>query len=284
MKSFIKRTVKGLLSMSLLINVLSVTALAQDKPFDGEEVKVGIMTGASEDVWQIVVNSAKDEGINIDLTTFTDYVQPNAALQDGSLDLNAFQHIAFLDDWNEANDGDIVPIGFTFVSPMGLYSNKYDDVSELPEGATIAIPNDPTNGGRAILALEIAGLIEVDQSKGVLVTPEDITDNPKNFKFEELDAAQLAIALEDVDAAFINTNFATDAGLKLSEAIFVDAEEPQKLNEAYKNVIASRAEDKDNKLYQHIVELYQTEEVAKAISDTTNGADRAIWENAPSVN
>ncbi|SDI87195.1 MetQ/NlpA family ABC transporter substrate-binding protein [Dolosicoccus paucivorans] len=284
MKSFIKRTVKGLLSMSLLINVLSVTALAQDKPFDGEEVKVGIMTGASEDVWQIVVNSAKDEGINIDLTTFTDYVQPNAALQDGSLDLNAFQHIAFLDDWNEANDGDIVPIGFTFVSPMGLYSNKYDDVSELPEGATIAIPNDPTNGGRAILALEIAGLIEVDQSKGVLVTPEDITDNPKNFKFEELDAAQLAIALEDVDAAFINTNFATDAGLKLSEAIFVDAEEPQKLNEAYKNVIATKEENKDNELYKHIVELYQTEDVAKAISDTTNGADRAVWENAPSVN
>ncbi|MGX7348928.1 MetQ/NlpA family ABC transporter substrate-binding protein [Dolosicoccus paucivorans] len=284
MKSFIKRTVKGLLSMSLLINVLSVTALAQDKPFDGEEVKVGIMTGASEDVWQIVVNSAKDEGINIDLTTFTDYVQPNAALQDGSLDLNAFQHIAFLDDWNEANDGDIVPIGFTFVSPMGLYSNKYDDVSELPEGATIAIPNDPTNGGRAILALEIAGLIEVDQSKGVLVTPEDITDNPKNFKFEELDAAQLAIALEDVDAAFINTNFATDAGLKLSEAIFVDAEEPQKLNEAYKNVIATKEENKDNELYKHIVELYQTEDVAKAISDTTNGADRAVWENAPTVN
>ena len=284
MKSFIKRTVKGLLSMSLLINVLSVTALAQDKPFDGEEVKVGIMTGASEDVWQIVVNSAKDEGINIDLTTFTDYVQPNAALQDGSLDLNAFQHIAFLDDWNEANDGDIVPIGFTFVSPMGLYSNKYDDVSDLPEGATIAIPNDPTNGGRAILALEIAGLIEVDQSKGVLVTPEDITDNPKNFKFEELDAAQLAIALEDVDAAFINTNFATDAGLKLSEAIFVDAEQPEKLNEAYKNVIATKEENKDNELYKHIVELFQTEEVAKAISDTTNGADRAVWENAPKVN
>ena len=284
MKSFIKRTVKGLLSMSLLINVLSVTALAQDKPFDGEEVKVGIMTGASEDVWQIVVNSAKDEGIDIDLTIFTDYVQPNAALQDGSLDLNAFQHIAFLDDWNEANDGDIVPIGFTFVSPMGLYSNKYDDVSDLPEDATIAIPNDPTNGGRAILALEIAGLIEVDQSKGVLVTPEDITDNPKNFKFEELDAAQLAIALEDVDAAFINTNFATDAGLKLSEAIFVDAEQPEKLNEAYKNVIANKEENKDDELYKHIVELFQTEEVAKAISDTTNGADRAVWENAPKVN
>lgn len=283
MKSFIKRAVKGFVSMSLLANVFSVTALAQEQSFEGEKVNVGIMTGTSEDVWQVVVDKAKEEGIDLQLTTFTDYVQPNAALQDGSLDLNAFQHIAFLDDWNEANKGDLEPIGFTFVSPMGLYSNKYTDIKDIPEGATIAIPNDPTNGGRAILALEIAGLIKVDPSKGVLVTPEDVTDNPHDIKFEELDAAQLAISLEDVDAAFINTNFATDAGLKLSEAIFVDAAQPEKLNEAYKNVIVAKEENKDNPLYLHIVSLYQTEEVAKAISETTNGADRPIWDGAPDV-
>ncbi|MGX7348929.1 MetQ/NlpA family ABC transporter substrate-binding protein [Dolosicoccus paucivorans] len=284
MKSFIKRAVSGLLLMSLLLQFLSPLALAEDKPFDGETVKVGIMAGVTEEIWQIVVDKAKEEGINVELVTFTDYVQPNAALQDGSLDLNAFQHIAFLNDWNEANNGDIVSLGYTFVSPMGLYSNKYNDISELPDGATIAIPNDPINCERATLATEIAELIKVDRKEGSLATPDDITDNPKNLKFEELDAAQLSIALEDVDAAFINMDFATDAGLKLDDAIFVDAMEPEKLNEAYKNIIASRAEDKDNKLYQHIVELYQTEEVAKAISDTTNGADRAIWENAPSVN
>ena len=283
MKSFIKRAVKGLLSMSLLLNLFSFYAFAQDKPFDGEKVKIGIMTGASEEIWQIVVDKAKEEGIDVELVTFTDYVQPNNALQDGSLDLNAFQHIAFLDDWNEANNGDIISLGYTFISPMGLYSNKYDGISELPDGATIAIPNDPINCERAILAMEISGLIEVDKKEDSLASSDDIVDNPKRFKFEELDAAQLSIALDDVDAAFINMNFATDAGLNIDEAIFVDATEPEKLNEAYKNIISSRGEDKDNKLYHRIVELYQTEEVAKAISDTTNGADRPIWENAPAV-
>ncbi|MBK0348036.1 MetQ/NlpA family ABC transporter substrate-binding protein [Aerococcaceae bacterium zg-ZJ1578] len=256
---------------------------AEEKSFEGEKVTVGLVSGPAEDVWKVVSEKAAKDGIEIEVVLFTDYNQPNEALQNGSIDLNAFQHVAFLNNWNDSNKGDLTPLGFTFVSPFGIYSNKVASLDELQDGATIAIPNDPTNGGRAILALQLAGIIEVDQSKGVLVTPNDITSNPKNLKFEELDAAQLAAVLPDVDAAAINTNFATDAGLKLSDAIFVDADYPDKLNEAYKNVIAAKKENAENPLFKKIVEYYQTEEVAQALFDTTNGGDKPAWENAPVI-
>ena len=166
---------------------------------------------------------------------------------------------------------------------MGTYSEKIKSLDELPEGGTVAIPNDPTNGGRALLALELAGVLEIDDDAGILVTPEDITENPKNIKIEELDAAQLAATLPDVDAAIINTNFANDAGLSLKDAIFVDADYPEKLSEKYKNSIVAREEDKENPLYLKIVELYQTDAVAQAIYDTTNGGDKPVWENAPVI-
>lgn len=228
-----------------------------------------------------MVDAAAKEDITVELELFTDYNQPNVALQNGSLDLNAFQHVAFLEDWNASNDGTLAPLGFNFVSPMGTYSEKISSLDELQDGDVVAIPNDPTNGGRAILALEIAGVIEVDDAVGALATTEDITDNPLNLQFEELDAAQLAVVLPDVAAAIINTNFATDAGLSLKEAIFVDADYPDQLNELYTNVIAATEETKDNETLIRIVELYQTEEVAQAIYDLSNGGDKPIWEGAP---
>lgn len=270
----------GLLLTSLLASGVSVAA--QEKEFEGKTVNVGIVAGSAEDVWQVVVEKAKKDGIEVKLTLFTDYNQPNEALQNGSLDLNAFQHIAFLDNWNENNKGDLTPLGFTFVSPMGTYSDKIKSLDELKEGDTVAIPNDPTNGGRALLALELAGVIEVDDKAGILVTPNDITSNPKNIKILELDAAQLAASLPDVSAAVINTNFAKDAGLKLDEAIFVDADYPDKLSEKYKNVIASTKENENNALYKKIVEYYQTDEVAKAIFEVSGG-DKPIWDGAPQV-
>lgn len=275
MKNWIKKLGLTTLAAGLLTGLGATSAFAQ------ETVTVGIVSGPAEEIWQIVVDAAAEEDIEIELELFTDYNQPNVALQNGSLDLNAFQHVAFLEDWNESNDGTLAPLGFTFVSPMGTYSDKISSLDELQDGDVIAIPNDPTNGGRAILALEIAGVIEVDDAAGALVTPEDITDNPLNLKFEELDAAQLAVVLPDVAAAIINTNFATDAGLSLKDAIFVDADYPDQLNELYKNVIAATEETKDNETLARIVELYQTEEVAQAIYDLSNGGDKPIWEGAP---
>lgn len=283
MKKFIKTISLTLLTSALTLPLFTNVEAEEKNEFEGEKVTVGIVPGSAEDVWQVVVDQAKEEGIEVELQFFTDYNQPNEALQNGSIDLNAFQHIAFLDNWNESNDGSLVPIGFTFVSPMGTYSEKIKSLDELPEGGTVAIPNDPTNGGRALLALELAGVLEVDDEAGILVTPEDITENPKNVKIEELDAAQLAATLPDVDAAIINTNFANDAGLSLKDAIFVDADYPEKLSEKLKNSIVAREEDKENPLYLKIVELYQTDAVAQAIYDTTNGGDKPVWENAPVI-
>lgn len=269
------------LAASLLVGVSS-SVQAQGE-FEGEEVTVGIVPGPAEEVWDVVVEKAEADGISVELVLFSDYIQPNIALQDGSLDLNAFQHVAFLEDWNDANDGSLTGLGYTFVSPMGAYSENIASFDELQEGDKIAIPNDPTNGGRALLGLELAGVIEVDDEAGPLATVNDITDNPLNLEFEELDAAQLALSLPDVAAAFINLNFATDAGLKLEEAIFVDADYPEELNEAYRNVIAGLEENQDNPLYLQIVEYYQSEEVAQALYDTTNNGDKPAWENAPVI-
>lgn len=280
-----RKWLKGIAALTLASTLLvsnSSFANAQGE-FEGEEVTVGLVPGSAEEVWQVVIDKAEADGIDIEIVLFNDYVQPNIALQDGSVDLNAFQHVAFLDNWNEANDGDLTPIGFTFVSPMGAYSEKITSFDELQEGDTIAIPNDPTNGGRAILALELAGVIEVDDAAGALATVNDITDNPLNIKIQELDAAQLPLSLPDVTAAFINLNFAQDAGLDLADAIFVDADYPEKLNEAYKNVIATRQADAENPLYAKIVEYYQSEEVAQAIYDITNNGDKPAWENAPVI-
>lgn len=275
MKNWIKKIGVTSLAAGLLASLGATSAFAE------ETVSVGIVSGPAEEIWEIVVNAAAEEGIEVELELFTDYNQPNVALDNGSLDLNAFQHVAFLEDWNSANDGTLAPLGFTFVSPMGTYSEKISSLDELKDGDIIGIPNDPTNGGRAILALEMAGVIEVDDAAGALATPEDITDNPLNLKFEELDAAQLAATLPDVAVAIINTNFATDAGLSLKDAIFVDADYPDQLNELYKNVIAATEETKDNETLLRVVELYQTEAVAQAIYDLSNGGDKPIWDGAP---
>lgn len=280
MKKFLKKFSVLALIGSLFVGASAGIVTAEEKPFDGEKVNVGIMAGVDEDFWKEVKEKAAKDGIDVEFTLFTDYVQPNAALNDGSIDLNAFQHVAFLDDWNKSNGADLTIIGYTFVSPMGTYSEKIKNLDELEEGATVAIPNDPTNGGRALLALELAGVIKVDDSKGVLVTPSDVTENPKNIKIEEVEAANLPAVVPDVDAAVINTNFAVEAGLSLKDAIFVDADYPDKLNEAYKNVIVARKENKDNELYKQIVKYYQSDEVADLIVKLSGG-DKPIWEGAP---
>ncbi|AXY24600.1 methionine ABC transporter substrate-binding protein [Suicoccus acidiformans] len=283
MKQWIKKLSVAVLAGALTLPSALPVLASEAGSFEGETVKIGVVSGPEEDVWQVVVDKAAEEGITVELELFTDYVQPNVALQDGSIDLNAFQHVAFLEDWNASNDGTLEPIGYTFVSPMGAYSDSITSLDELEDGDQVAIPNDPTNGGRAILALELAGVIEVDDAAGALATVDDITDNPKNINIVELEAAQLSAAIPDSKATFINTNFATDAGLSLADAIFVDADYPDELNESYKNVIAARSEDVENPLYQRIVEIYQTEEVAQAIYDSTNGGDKAIWEGAPVI-
>ena len=276
MKKFFKSL--GVLSLAGSVLVGATSAVQAQGEFEGETVTVGVVSEAEEQVWEFVAEQAlEQEGIELELVLFTDYVQPNVALQDGSTDLNAFQHVAFLNEWNEANDGNLEALGFSYVTPLGVYSESITSIEEIPEDAVIAIPNDPTNGGRALLGLELAGLIEVDDEAGILPTVADVTDNPLNIQFEELEAAQIAQALPDVDAAVINNTFALDAGLSVEDAIFLDAENPADLPDDYKNIIAVNGDNADSELFAKVVELYQTDEVAEKLAEASNGGDVPAW-------
>ncbi len=277
-----KKLFRGLSTLtlaSLLAASSTVGVFAQDEAekFEGEQVTVGVASDYEADVWEVVVDKAAEEGIEVEIVLFTDYVQPNISLQDGSTDLNAFQHIAFLNSWNEENEGDLTALGFTYVAPLRAYSDKIESLDDLQDGDKIGIPNDPTNGGRALLALEQAGVIEVDDAAGVLPTIDDVTKNEKNLEFEELEAAQLAQVLPDVAAVFVNNNFALDAGLSVDDAIFSDGDDIESLADDYKNVIATRGEDVENELYAHIVSLYQSEEVEAKLKEVSEGADLPAW-------
>ncbi|MFV0560500.1 MAG: MetQ/NlpA family ABC transporter substrate-binding protein [Enterococcus sp.] len=239
-------------------------------------VKLGLI-GEDTDVWDDVKDRLKDENINLEYVKFTDYNQPNAALADGSIDLNSFQHQFFLDNYNEEHKTNLVSIGNTVNAPLGIYSESVKDVKDLKENAKVAIPNDVTNGGRALLLLQTAGLIKVDDSKGQTPTVSDITENKKNLKISELDASQTARALSDVDISVINSGVAVDAGFTpTSDAIYLEPVDDNA--RPYVNIIVSREEDEKNKVYQKVVDAYQTEQTAKVIEETSKGSSIPAWE------
>ncbi|MBE6476754.1 MAG: MetQ/NlpA family ABC transporter substrate-binding protein [Propionibacteriaceae bacterium] len=269
-----------------LAAVLSVSLVGcSGSSSDSEEtttVKVGVY-GDNNEPWETAAaNLEENENIEIELVKFSDYVQPNQALSDGSVDLNSFQTQIYLETYNTEHGTDLTSIGYTIIEPMGLYSNTYDDLDALPDGATVTIPNDVSNGGRALKLLEKAGLITVDPEAGVTGTKEDITDNPKNLQITELDAAQTARSLSDSDLAAINADIAVDAGLLPSEDALL-REEVGEESAPYYNVIAARAEDTDNETYKKVVEYFQTEEVAQTIADAYKGSQFPVWEGAPSL-
>ncbi|CAD5902587.1 MetQ/NlpA family ABC transporter substrate-binding protein [Carnobacterium maltaromaticum] len=249
-----------------------------DKADKVEKVKIGVVSESAIEIWKDVAKRLKDQNIDLEVVEFTDYNQPNIALKNGDIDLNAFQHVAFLEDFNKNNDADLTPIGFTFVSPLGIYSEKIKDIKDLKDGDSIAIPNDVTNGGRALLLLQALDLIKLD-TKAASPTVNDITENPKNIQIKELDAAQTARSLQDVAAAVVNTNYAVDAGFSpKKDALYLDTDNISEVKDIYKNVIAARKADKDNKVYKKVVAEYQTEATKKLIDSTTNGTDIPIWD------
>lgn len=274
-----KKIIYSILVALIAVTSFSLTNVQAQGEFEGEKVTLGLASSNALDYWDVVAkNALEQEGVEIEFVLFSDYNQPNESLQNGSLDLNAIQGYPFLYSWNAENDGTITPIGNTLITPLGLYSDKYESVEDIPDGATIAIPNDPSTYGRALQALEIAGLIDVDEAAGLFPEEKDILDNPKNLTFELLDPSMTAVMLQDVDAAIINTGFASDAGLSIDDAIFVDAADLDSVNPAYINVIAAREEDKDNPLYLKIVELFQTDEIATIIEESSKGGLIPVFE------
>lgn len=237
-------------------------------------VKVGIV-GADKTIWNAVAKQVKKENINLKIVAFTDYNQPNKALEAGDIDINAFQHQYFLDNWNKANKGDIVSIGQTVLAPLAVYSQKITGLDKLKANDTIAIPNDTTNEGRALQLLANAGLITLDTSKA-LPTPKDIKANKLNLTIKALDAAQLPSTLPDVAAAVINSGVAVDAKLNPEKAIY--REKITKDSKPWINIIAARKQDKANKTYQKIVKAYQTDDIEKLIKKTYKSTETAAWD------
>jgi D-methionine transport system substrate-binding protein len=231
-------------------------------------LKVGATPVPHAEILNRAIPILAQAGITLEIVEFTDYVRPNLALQDGDLDANFFQHVPYLDAFNEDAGTDLVSLAGIHIEPLGVFSQKLASLEELPQRATIAIPNDATNGGRALLLLQEAGLIELDPEAGITPTVFDITANKLQIRFVELEAAQLVRSLPDVHAAVINGNYALQADLSpTQDAIFLEgAESP------YVNIIAVRAGDEQRADLQQLVEALLTDEIRQFILDQYQGA------------
>jgi D-methionine transport system substrate-binding protein len=262
-----------LLAGATTISLLAGTTVFAD---DTVTVKLGVMGGSDEQIWDPIVEEFKEKGVDIEYVFFSDYTQPNAALDNGEIDLNAFQTHKYMNQEIETFGYDIIDIGDTLLTSLNLYSTKISDVSELQEGDKIAIPSDAVSFGRGLNVLQAAGLITLKE--GVDEPEEsDIVENPLNLELVVVDASQTASLLPDVAAAIINGAFSLDAGLSPSkDAIFHD--DPAIYNDnSYVNVIAARTEDKDNELYKEIVAAYQTDRTAEIFENEFDGLYVPGW-------
>lgn len=231
-------------------------------------LKVGATPVPHAEVLEFVKPHLAAEGIDLQIVVFNDYVLPNLALSDGELDANYFQHIPYLETFSADHRLDLEVLVKVHIEPIGLYSSRISSLDQLPDGAQIAIPNDVTNGGRALLLLQEAGLITLRPGAGLEATVLDIVENPKRLRFRELEAAMLPRALADVDAAVINTNFALEAGLNpVKDALIIEGEESP-----YANVVAVRKGDTANPALQKLAEALTRPEVRAFFLETYGGA------------
>ncbi|MQS76742.1 MetQ/NlpA family ABC transporter substrate-binding protein [Companilactobacillus halodurans] len=270
-----KNRIKGLVLLvvaTFSLFVLAACGNTQASSNKDTTVKIGV-TGSDDRVLQAVAKKVKKEGINIKIVEFSDYNQPNTALQQGEIDLNAFQTVTFQNDWNKKHHTNIVSLGSTVIAPMSLFSKKITKLSQIKEGDKIAVPNDATNEGRALQLLESAGLIKLDNKK--IPNLKDITENKLNLQISALDAAQTAKSLEDVTASVVNSGVANDAKLNLNKALY--REKITAKSKPYVNIISANAKDKNNKVYKKIVKAYQSKDIAKVINDEYHGFESPAW-------
>lgn len=267
--------IRLLLQSLLLMAIFSVFLTACNSDQDSKNsIKVGVITGPEADLMKVVKDvAAKKYGLQIKIIEFSDYITPNVALNDGSIDANMIQHKPYLDQVLKNRDYPLVAVAKTFIYPMGIYSKKINNIHNVPNEAVIAIPNDPSNEARALLLLEKAGLITVNPGVTSSATLFDILSNPKKLKFKELDAAQLPRALPDVTLAVINTNYAIPAGLSPKHnAIFLED-----ANSPYANLIVVRKKDVNNPKMQLLIQAFHSPEILTAANKLFNGEAMPAW-------
>ncbi|WP_341301518.1 MetQ/NlpA family ABC transporter substrate-binding protein [Lysinibacillus sp. FSL H8-0500] len=245
----------------------------QGKAIDENKIVVGVTSGPHEQIAEVAAKVAKENGLEVELKSFSDYVLPNTALAEGDLDANSYQHEPFLDTFNKDHDTDLVPVGKTILNPMGVYSEKYKSFDEIPDGATFGLPNDPTNGARALFVLQEAGYIKLKDGADLTASIRDVEENTKNLKFIELEAAQIPKQLSEVDVAAINTNFALEAGINPKE----DSILLESTDSPYVNYIVVRAENENDPTIKKFVEAYQSDEVRAFIEEEFQGSVIPSW-------
>lgn len=282
---------KNILALLLVVLTLcfAVTGCSSNSSSDSDEaetevepvtVRLGVVGSIYEDLWEPAKEALAQEGIDLEIVQFSDYVTPNNALAAGEIDLDAFQHQIYLESEIESYGYEITNIGNTFIIPLNIYSNKISSVDELQDGDVVAIPNDVTNGGRALKVLEAAGLITINEEAGFNPTVDDIESYNVNIQIEELAANTLPSVLDDVTAAVVNGNYALDFGLKTEEAIYQDTVLDQ---EEYWNLIAARTADLEDpelvEIYAKVVAAFQSEETEAVFNDDFNGYFIAVgWD------
>jgi D-methionine transport system substrate-binding protein len=244
-------------------------AITEGKGSPSDPIKVGVV-GASDPHWDLYTEAAAEAGISIEIVDFTDYAQPNPALTEGDLDLNQFQHIIYLAQYNESAGEDLAPIGATAIYPLSLYSTKFTSVDDIPAGETVAVPSDASNLARGLLVLQSAGLIELADGGSPFSTLDDVLEDSK-VKVISLEAALTPTSLPDVAAAIINNDFVIDAGLTFEDAIATD--DPADASaQPYINIFAARAEDKNDKTLLELVDIFQnTKTVTDGLLETSGG-------------
>ncbi|UDL04829.1 MetQ/NlpA family ABC transporter substrate-binding protein [Marinobacter sp. CA1] len=251
---------------NVLVALAAVAAASAAQAAD--KLSVAATAVPHAEILEFVKPQLMEQGVDLDVKVFTDYVQPNIQVDQERMDANFFQHQPYLTEFNDGRGTSLVSVVGVHVEPFGAYSSKIESLDELTEGATIAIPNDPTNGGRALLLLQQAGVITLEDSSKITATPRDIADNPKDLEFYELEAATLPRVLDQVDVAMINTNYALEAGLNPSEdALIIEgAESP------YVNILVSREDNKDSEAMQKLADALTSEAVKGFIEEKYEGA------------
>ncbi|WP_447557130.1 dipeptide ABC transporter glycylmethionine-binding lipoprotein [Staphylococcus epidermidis] len=256
--------------------IIAILVLAACGGNNSKTVTIGVASNDTK-AWEKVKELAKKDDIDLEIKHFSDYNVPNKALSDGDIDLNAFQHFAFLDQYKKAHkDTNIEALSTTVLAPLGIYSDKVKNIKDVKKGAQVAIPNDVSNQARALKLLESAGLIKLKKNFGLNGTTKDIESNPKDLKIKAVDAQQTARALSDVDISVINNGVATKAGKDAKkDPIYLEKASSDAVK-PYINVVAVNSKDKDNKTYKKIIELYHSKEAQKALKEDTKDGEKPV--------
>ncbi len=261
-----KKIIAIVLVLTLVLALSACGAKTDDKT-----IKIGATPAPHAEILEVVKEILAEEGYTLEIVEFDDYIIPNTSLEEGQLDANYFQHITYMNDFNERNNTHLVSAAGIHYEPFGLYAGKTASIEELPDGAQIAVPNDATNEARALLLLEQAGLITLKEGVGINATKDDIVENPKNIEIYETKAELVSTVLQDVDMAVINGNYAIGAGLKIADALAVEAADGAAA-EAYVNVVAVKEGSENSAKIQALIKALQSEKVKAFIEETYTGA------------